>query len=120
MGGSGFYNLGAAPQCVKCGSRELTDLSSPKPSLEEPKYITDAAEKIVKIMEPYFKKGTDLGSNADKSLKTIGKKLDEKGGITAMRQAFMLSLSIAHRRFGYTGGNRYLEIVWNRIGDWQG
>ena len=37
-----------------------------------------------------------------------------------MKQAFMKARNIAHRRFGYSGTNWYLEIKWHEIGAWQG
>ena len=120
MGARGFVNLGAEPQCLKCGSRELTDLSRVVPTEEEPKFITDAAEEIVSIMEPYFRNGVSLGTGADEQLVAIGKSLYEKGGHDAMMQAFKKARNLAHRRFGYTGTNRYLESTWSGIGAWMG
>lgn len=120
MGMRGFVNIGAEPQCLKCGSRELIDLSRPVPTEEEPKFVTDAAEEIVRIMEPYFKSGKALGTEADERLKAIGKSLFEKGGDKAMMQAFKKARNLAHRRFRYTGTNRYLEMTWSGIGVWRG
>ena len=122
MGARGFIGLGAEPQCLKCGSRELRDISRPvSAEEEEPQFITDAAEEIVHIMEPYFT--TDRGvleKEAGKHLVAIGKSLYDKGGHAAMLAAFKKVRDLAHRRFGYTGSNRSLEMFWDGIGEWRG
>ena len=121
MGARGFVNLGAEPQCLKCGSRELRDLSRPvSAEEEEPKFITDAAEEIVRIMEPYFRDTGLLGKEAEKRLVAIGQSLYDKGGHAAMLAAFKKTRNLAHRRFGYTGSNRSLEMFWDGIGQWRG
>ena len=120
MGARGFVNIGAEPQCLKCGARELIDLSRPVSIEEEPEFVTEAAEEIVGIMEPYFRDGRELGAEADERLKAIGKSLYDRGGDKAMLQAFKKARNLAHRRFGYTGTNRYLEMTWDGIGEWRG
>jgi hypothetical protein len=120
MGAGGFINIGAEPQCLNCGSRELTDLSRVVPPKEEPQFIADAAEEIVSIMEPYFRRGVSLGTGVDERLVAIGESLYEKGGDDAMMQAFKKARNLAHRRYGYTGTNRYLEMTWDGIGMWRG
>ena len=120
MGMTGFVNIGAEPQCLKCSSRELIDPSRPSPTLEEPKFVTDAAEEIVRIMAPYFKSGVALGTDADERLKAIGKSLYDQGGDKAMTQAFKKARNLAHRQLGYGGTNRYLEMTWSGIGIWRG
>lgn len=120
-GSRGFINIGAEPQCLKCGSRELRNLSRPVSiKEEEPKFITDAAKEIVRIMEPYFKDNADLGKGTEERLVAIGKSLYDKGGHAAMLAAFKKACNLAHRRFAYTGSNRHLEMIWDGIGEWRG
>jgi len=122
MGSRGFVNIGAEPQCFKCGSGELRNLSHHVSIKErEPKFITDAAKEIVRIMEPYFKDNADLGKGTEERLVAIGKSLYDKGGHAAMLAAFKKARNLcAHRHFAYTGSNRHLEMIWDGIVEWRG
>jgi len=129
-GSEGFVNLGARPQCLKCGSRELTNVSRARPNTardltdadaERRKHAIDrAANEIVGIMEPYFRTGTwEIGAGHQK-LERIGRELNAVGGRWAMRKAYDKAQDLAHRRFGYAGSLRLLEMDWNGIGEWMG
>ena len=50
MGSSGFVNLSAPEQCLKCGSTDLTDASAPKQQSEEPsKEVSDFAAEFARL-----------------------------------------------------------------------
>jgi hypothetical protein len=98
----------------------LLDLSLPTPTVEEPIFVIEAAEEIFRIMTPYYKSRMSLGKDADEHLIAIGKSLYEQGGDAAMKQAFKKVSNLSHRRLGYLGNHRYLEMTWHGIGDWWG
>jgi hypothetical protein len=50
------------------------------------------------------------GQEGEERLIAIGTALAEKGGEPAMLAAFKKARNLAHRRFGYTGSARLLEM----------
>lgn len=97
-GAERMLNLSQEIQCVKCGSFDIVD---PRRAQS----VTSAEDRFVRLMANRIaQSGTDRVA-----LRAIGEELNRIGGHKLMLAAF---------RHAPNSG-RWLEEVWDRIGDWQ-
>ena len=122
VGARGFVNLGAEPQCLKCGSRELSDLSRPVVTeKEKPKIIKDAVAELVRLCTEVntnykrlrYKEAEEAQETLEVRIREIGQAAYDQGGEELMLKVHR---SVANQcEYG-----RYLEGAWGGIGRWLG